>query len=65
MVNTFFLYKGIRGFGLDISGGLDRPYVRNDYGIFISAIKEHGIAEKSKLIDVGDKVIEVYWMNVL
>lgn len=49
----------MQGFGLDIKGGKDRPYISDDPGIFVSALKHAGLAEKSGNINVGDKIVEV------
>lgn len=55
----------LQGFGIDISGGIDRPYIEEDNGIFISAVKEKGLAEKCGLLGVGDKILEVNGTSVL
>lgn len=52
-------YPNIQGFGLDIAGGVDRPYIKEDDGIFISALKEGGLAQKSDMLSVGDQIIAV------
>jgi len=57
-------YPGLQGFGLDISGGMDRPFFHGDHGIFVSALKDKGLAEKSNKIHVGDKILEVNGVNV-
>ena len=55
----------LQGFGLDISGGIDRPYTPQDSGIFVSALRPRGLAERSGRLDVGDKIIEVNGESVL
>ncbi|XP_057315316.1 protein scribble homolog [Hydractinia symbiolongicarpus] len=52
-------YPQLQGFGLDIKGGKDRPYISDDPGIFVSAVKPAGLAERSGKINVGDKIVEV------
>lgn len=54
-----FLFTDIQSFGLDIVGGIDRPYIKGDTGIFISAVKEGGLAHQSGILEVGDKILEV------
>ncbi|XP_065662070.1 synaptojanin-2-binding protein isoform X2 [Hydra vulgaris] len=51
-------YPELQGFGLDISGGTNRPY-RGSTGIFVSALKTQGLAEKSGKIEVGDQILKV------
>jgi len=58
-------HPNLQGFGLDISGGTDRPYVDGDNGIFVSALREKGLAEKSAEVEVGDKILEVNGACVL
>ena len=49
----------LQGFGLDISGGTDRLYLKDDPGIFISAVKKQGLADKCEMLEVGDKILAV------
>ena len=44
---------------MDIAGGTDRPCHAKDNGIFISAVKEGGLAQKCGLLEVGDQILEV------
>ena len=56
-------HPNLQGFGLDISGGIDRPY-EGDEGIFVSAVRPKGLAEKSGELEVGDKILEVNGSSV-
>lgn len=58
-------HPNLQGFGLDISGGKDRPYTEDDNGIFISAVRAKGLAEKSGDLEVGDKILKVNGTCVL
>ena len=58
-------HPNLQGFGLDISGGVDRPYSPQDNGIFVSALRPRGLAERSGQLDVGDKILQVNGTSVL
>jgi len=58
-------HPNLQGFGLDISGGVDRPFTPQDNGIFVSALRSRGLAERSGQIEVGDKILEVNGTSVL
>lgn len=57
-------HPNLQGFGLDISGGTDRPYHPQDNGIFVSAIRPRGLAERSGQLDKGDKILQVNGTSV-
>ena len=54
-----FLLLERQGFGMEISGGTDRPFIGSDVGIFVNAVKPGGICEKDGRIESGDKIIAV------
>jgi len=53
-----------QGFGMEISGGTDRPFIGSDVGIFVNAVKPGGICEKDGRIESGDKIIAVNDVSV-
>lgn len=47
------------GYGFNIIGGIDQPYLPNDSGIFISKIGRKGSASKNGMLAIGDKILSV------
>ena len=47
------------GLGFNIRGGVDHPHLPYDPGIFITTVKEQGIAARDGHIEPGDKILEV------
>jgi len=58
-------HPNIQSFGLDIVGGVDRPYLQGETGIFISAVKDGGLAKKCGLLEVGDQILEINGSKVI
>lgn len=56
---TITLNKGPNGYGLNITGGIDQPYLPNDNGIFITKIKRKGAAKQQGQLAKGDKIISM------
>ena len=46
-------------YGFNIKGGLDRPVIREDTGIFVAKIRPKGIASKHGGLTPGDRILEV------
>lgn len=53
------LIRGKSGYGMNILGGIDKPYLENDSGIFISRIGKKGPAHANGHLAVGDKILSV------
>jgi len=45
-VKEIELHRGDDGLGFNIRGGNDAPYVKEDFGIFVTKIRDSGAAKK-------------------
>jgi len=53
------LSKDENGFGFNITGGIDEPYIPGYDGCFITRIRPDGVAAKDGRLHVGDRVVSV------
>ncbi|XP_068608481.1 synaptojanin-2-binding protein [Brachionichthys hirsutus] len=53
------LKRGPAGLGFNIVGGVDQHYVVNDNGIYVSKIKEEGVAALDGRLQEGDKILAI------
>ena len=49
----------LANYGFNIKGGLDRPVLREDTGIFVTQIRPKGVAAKHGGLAPGDRILEV------
>ena len=49
-------FKHVVGFGINIAGGTDAPYIKGNTGIFVSRIRRDDLVD---LICEGDRIIAV------
>ncbi|KAM9777977.1 synaptojanin-2-binding protein [Neosynchiropus ocellatus] len=52
------LERGPAGFGFNIVGGVDQPYVKDDCGIYVVKIKDGGTAALDGRLQEGDEILE-------
>uniref|UniRef100_A0AC34RLU1 PDZ domain-containing protein n=1 Tax=Panagrolaimus sp. JU765 TaxID=591449 RepID=A0AC34RLU1_9BILA len=53
------LEKNESGFGFNITGGTDEPYIPGHNGIFIARIRPDGVAARDGRLREGDRIISV------
>jgi len=53
------LYRGDKGLGFNIQGGVDNPYLPEDGGIFVVKIRTNGAAYKDGKLKEGDKILAI------
>lgn len=53
------LFKGTKGLGFSIAGGIGNQHIPGDNGIYITKISEGGAAAASGILDVNDKLMAV------
>ncbi|XP_068195076.1 synaptojanin-2-binding protein [Antennarius striatus] len=53
------LKRGPAGLGFNIIGGVDQQYIVNDSGIYVSKIKEDGVAALDGRLQEGDKILAI------
>ncbi|GMT08858.1 hypothetical protein PFISCL1PPCAC_155, partial [Pristionchus fissidentatus] len=58
-VVTIELIKDEGGFGFNVVGGCDSQHLPGDNGIFVSLIKEDGVADRDGRLKQGDRIISV------
>lgn len=58
-VQKIDLYKGSKGLGFSIAGGIGNEHVPNDNGIYVTKIIDGGAAFHDGRLKVGDKLIAV------
>ncbi|XP_028393643.1 anoctamin-7-like isoform X1 [Dendronephthya gigantea] len=46
-------------YGFNLKGGLDRPVIREDTGIFVTKIRPKGVAAKHGGLAPGDRILEI------
>lgn len=51
------------GLGFNIRGGVDMPHLPNDYGIFVTKIREVGAAALDGRLAEGDKILKVWFLH--
>lgn len=49
----------VANYGFNIKGGMDRPVLKEDTGVFVTKIRPNGIASKDKRLAPGDRILEV------
>ncbi|KJH53400.1 PDZ/DHR/GLGF domain protein [Dictyocaulus viviparus] len=59
MANTIDLYKGQRGLGFSIAGGVGNEHVPGDTDIYVTKIIEGGAAYHDGRLGVGDRILAV------
>ena len=52
------------GFGFNITGGIDEPYIPGYDGCFITRIRPDGVAAKDGRLHVGDRVVSVSFISI-
>ncbi|GMR57150.1 hypothetical protein PMAYCL1PPCAC_27345, partial [Pristionchus mayeri] len=58
-VVTIVLTKDEGGFGFNVVGGSDSQHLPGDNGIFVSLVKEDGVAARDGQLKEGDKILSV------
>ncbi len=58
-VQKIELYKGQKGLGFSIAGGIGNEHVPGDVGIYVTKIIEGGAADYDGHLHVGDKLLAV------
>ncbi|GMS77915.1 hypothetical protein PENTCL1PPCAC_90, partial [Pristionchus entomophagus] len=58
------LTKDEYGFGFNVVGGSDSQHLPGDSGIFVSLIKEDGVAARDGRLKEGDKILSVNGMDL-
>lgn len=53
------LFKGNKGLGFSIAGGIGNQHIAGDNGIYVTKIMEGGAAHLDGRLDVGDKLVAV------
>nr|CAB3238213.1 disks large homolog 2 [Phallusia mammillata] len=59
------LYKGTKGLGFSIAGGVGNQHMPDDNGIYVTKIIEGGAAEADGTLQVGDKIMIVDGTSLL
>lgn len=47
------------GLGFNIRGGVDHPHLSYDPGIFVTSVRQNGVAARNGQMHPGDKILEV------
>ncbi|CAJ0583849.1 unnamed protein product, partial [Mesorhabditis spiculigera] len=58
-IHKIDLYKGARGLGFSIAGGVGNEHVQGDPGIYVTKIIDGGAAQHDGRLAVGDKIMAV------
>ncbi|XP_074658045.1 disks large homolog 1-like isoform X2 [Tubulanus polymorphus] len=58
-IQEIILYKGNKGLGFSIAGGVGNQHIPSDNGIFVTKVIEGGAAEQDGRLAVGDRLMQV------
>lgn len=64
------LFKGTKGLGFSIAGGIGNQHIPGDNGIYVTKVMEGGAAQVDGRLLVGDKLVAVRdavvsWSSIL